>query len=398
MTKWKTCLLGDEIELAYGKALPEYVRVKGNVPVFGSNGIVGFHETSLVSGPGIIIGRKGSVGEVAYSSQPFWPIDTSYFVVNKGKNNWKFLFYLLKSIELTKLNRPSPVPGLNRQDAYSLTISFPSIDEQEKIANVLDCIAYSIELENQAIKITRSLKNAIMSSLFTQGLRGESQKETEIGLIPDHWVFNNLHPYIMKPEYGFTASANHAEIGPRFLRITDIQDGNVNWNLVPFCACNKKNLVEKRLIANDIVVARIGATTGKAFLIESCPEAIFASYLIRLRTKESMLDPRFLYYFMQSNGYWNQIEKQKGGKLKGGINIPILSSLYIAIPPQNEQQEIIEILESLDQKIQIQKNKQEILKNLFNTLLHKLLVGEIRVSDLDLSAVEKSADLAGAFA
>ena len=239
------------------------------------------------------------------------------------------------------------------------------IHDQITVSTIVWKIQHAIMLSEKILQKTEQLKNTIIEKLFSQGLQSKRQKDTEIGLIPDHWAFSTLHSYIIKPEYGFTASANRTAIGPKFLRITDIQDGNVNWNSVPFCSCDKKNLAEKRLVANDIVVARIGATTGKAFLIESCPEAIFASYLIRLRTKESMLDPRFLYYFMQSSGYWNQIEKQKGGKLKGGINIPILSSLCIAIPSQTEQHEIIKILESIDQKIHIQKNKQVILKNTF---------------------------------
>lgn len=171
MINWKTCLLSDEIELAYGKALPEYARVEGCIPVFGSNGVIGYHNTSLVSGPGIIVGRKGSVGEVTYSSIAFWPIDTSYFVVNKGNNNWKFLFYLLQNLELRQLNRPSPVPGLNRQDVYSVKASFPPLEEQEKIVSVIDCIEHSIDLHNRKILVLKELSNALLHKFMMGEVR-----------------------------------------------------------------------------------------------------------------------------------------------------------------------------------------------------------------------------------
>lgn len=271
-------------------------------------------------------------------------------------------------------------------------------NEQTLIANLLAQTHRAISFQEKQIKNTFELKNTVMLELFTRGLRNEEQSHTEIGLVPKSWTVNELCHYIGKPDYGFTASANQTNVGPKFLRITDIQEGNVNWNTVPYCVCNKNNLSEKKLMPNDIVIARIGATTGKAFLIESCPEAIFASYLIRIRTNEKILLPQFLYYFMQSGSYWIQIEKQKGGRLKGGINIPVLSSLCVPIPIQDEQYEIAKILKTIDKKIDLHKKKQAVLEDLFKTLLHNLMTGETHVSKFDLSALEKSAATVGAFA
>lgn len=169
-----------------------------------------------------------------------------------------------------------------------------------------------------------------------------------------------LEEFIEKPQYGLTASAVANPVGPKFLRITDIQDGAVNWNTVPFCGVEVRDLrSELFLKPDDIVVARIGATTGKAFLIETCPKAVFASYLMRIRTKNGLL-PKFLYYFFQGQSYWRQIEQNKGGKLKGGINIPILKNLHVYHPPQEQQAATVTVLDALQTACNLRKKELEL--------------------------------------
>jgi len=107
--------------------------------------------------------------------------------------------------------------------------------------------------------------------------------------------------------YGITASARVEQVGPKFLRITDIQNGLVDWGDVPWCECDGNRLKAARLQRGDIVFARTGATTGKSFLINDCPEeAVFASYLIRVRLGKKA-DPGYVSQFFQTADYWNQI-------------------------------------------------------------------------------------------
>ena len=154
-------------------------------------------------------------------------------------------------------------------------------------------------------------------------------------------------------QYGFTASASIENVGPKFLRITDIQDGNVNWDTVPFCLCDNP---EKYLLGDgDIVFARTGATTGKSFMIENAPKAVFASYLIRLRLKPKFF-PKFVYYFFQSAKYWREISKNIVGSTQGGFNASKLSDIEISIPDFKTQKKIAETLQQID--VAIQKRKQ----------------------------------------
>ena len=166
--------------------------------------------------------------------------------------------------------------------------------------------------------------------------------------LPEHWKAVRLGDYIFRPEYGYTASATHDSIGAKFLRITDIQDSGVNWRDVPYCKCDEDTKKKYLLVPGDIVIARIGATTGKAFLVDECPESIFASYLIRVKTKSPLLSP-FLSTYFRTEDYWRQIRQNKGGRLKGGVNIPILQTLKIPLPPLPEQHAIAHVLQTIQE-------------------------------------------------
>lgn len=148
-----------------------------------------------------------------------------------------------------------------------------------------------------------------------------------------------------KVDYGVTASATELNVGPKFLRITDIQDGAVSWDDVPWCDCGNKDVGRSRLEPGDIVFARTGATTGKSFLIRECPaDTVFASYLIRLRLKESF-DSRYVAHFFGTPDYWSQITKNARGVAQPGVNATTLKSLRIPVFPLSEQKRITAILD-----------------------------------------------------
>ncbi|MCW3099371.1 MAG: Type restriction-modification system specificity subunit [Chthonomonadaceae bacterium] len=160
------------------------------------------------------------------------------------------------------------------------------------------------------------------------------------------WKSARLGDYCHKPDYGYTASATQEVTGIRFLRITDIQEGGVKWDTVPYCVCDEKTVRSNRLLRGDVVIARIGATTGKAYLIDECPETVFASYLMRVRTQPA-LHADFLYAFFQTEQYWKQIDENKGGRLKGGVSIPVLQNLILPLPPLAEQRAIAAALRAV---------------------------------------------------
>jgi type I restriction enzyme, S subunit len=122
--------VGDLIELRYGKALPAAERTAGKFPVYGSGGLAGFHDTRLVDGPGVIVGRKGTVGAVYWSEQGFFPIDTTFYVyLRKESLPMEFAFYMLRHLGLEGMNSDSAVPGLNRSNVLAREVRLPQEPE-----------------------------------------------------------------------------------------------------------------------------------------------------------------------------------------------------------------------------------------------------------------------------
>jgi len=178
----RTVLLGDVIELAYGKSLPQRSRVSGRFPVFGSNGQVDTHNKSLVGGPGIIVGRKGSVGEVIWSKQDFWPIDTTYYVRLKNPDDdLRYWYYVLKTLGLNKLNSHSAIPGLNRDVAYIKQVPLRSTLEQEKIANILGSLDEKIELNRLMNETLEQLGQALFRYYFVDNPEAKNWKKRSLG-------------------------------------------------------------------------------------------------------------------------------------------------------------------------------------------------------------------------
>jgi len=166
---WAQYKLGEILSFEYGESLPERKRINGLIPVFGSNGKVGIHNKKLVNGPGIIIGRKGSIGKVTWSDNNYWPIDTTYFIKLIKNYNLKFIFYLLNRLNLNNLNKASGVPGLNRNDVYRIKIFLPSLQEQQKIVEKLEAVQeYKKKLFNQ-----KQLLKELFDSVLDKCMKGE---------------------------------------------------------------------------------------------------------------------------------------------------------------------------------------------------------------------------------
>ncbi|MCW3102319.1 MAG: Type restriction enzyme subunit [Bacteroidetes bacterium] len=185
-------------------------------------------------------------------------------------------------------------------------------------------------------------------------------------LITDDWQVVKVKDIAIDIQYGYTESSSSTEIGPKFLRITDIQDNKVNWHTVPYCKISPEDKAKKKLEDGDLVFARTGATVGKSFLIKGkIPDAVFASYLIRLRFPKSVSD-KYVYYYFQSPLYWKQISEGQVGIGQPNVNGTKLGQLSIPIPSLATQQLIVskieELFSELDKGIENLKTAQQQLK------------------------------------
>jgi len=205
---------------------------------------------------------------------------------------------------------------------YELIIPLPPLDEQKRIVAKLDeannhfeSLERNILIEKAAlIRLESAKREAVLETLAQQ-----SQVES----LSDFASVN----------YGYTDSASMSKSGPKFLRITDIQNGEVDWDEVPKCEIAKEQFKSKRLHEGDLVFARTGATTGKSYLIPvGIPESVAASYLIRVRVNRDDVDPAFLGIYFKSSRYWEAINAGTSGSAQGGFNASKLKELQIPIP------------------------------------------------------------------
>lgn len=164
---WQALQLGDVCQLKYGKSLPKAKRSGSGSGVFGSNGQVGLHEETLTEGATIIVGRKGSLGEVTYSLESCWPIDTTYYIdCSTTDADLRWLYFRMRAMPLTQLNRAAAVPGLNRDDAYAQPLLLPPIEEQRRIAAVLDAAEALRAKRRQALVQLDTLTQAVFIDMF----------------------------------------------------------------------------------------------------------------------------------------------------------------------------------------------------------------------------------------
>ena len=175
----KEVTLGNILTLEYGKPLPAPSREAGIVPVYGSGGIVGLHNQSLVGGPGVIVGRKGTAGAVHWSPVPHFAIDTTYFVIPKDpKRGAHFCYFVLKSLKLNEQNSDSAVPGLNRNDAYSMKLQLPDDDKMRAFNELVKPLFYlsaQLAAENYTLAATR---DALLPQLMSGKLRVRDAEKT----------------------------------------------------------------------------------------------------------------------------------------------------------------------------------------------------------------------------
>jgi len=166
MAEWRSSTWGEEISLEYGKALRGYSDVAGDVPVYGTNGQVGWTDQPIAPAPGIILGRKGAYRGVHFSKRPFFVIDTAYYVVPKTELDMRWIYYAMIHYKLGEIDDGSPIPSTTRSAVYHRELQVPGIKQQRGIAAVLGALDDKIELNRRTSETLESLAQAVYKSWF----------------------------------------------------------------------------------------------------------------------------------------------------------------------------------------------------------------------------------------
>ena len=371
---WAEKELGEVLTLSYGWSLPEKRRIPGDFPVYGSNGIVGSHNAALVPSEGLVVGRKGSAGNVHFARKSFCPIDTTFYIAPSDTSlDLEFLYFLLLHIDLKRILGDVGVPGLNREMAYKERAKFPpDRNEQSKIAAVLGVVQRAIEQQERLLQLTAELKKTLLQQLFTHGLRGEPQKETDIGLVPESWKVEKLGSLV------------------------NIQTGKLNSNAAtpdgeyPFFTCSQETFRIDRYAFDTEALLLSGNNAQGIYSVKHYKgkfNAYQRTYVFTLKD-EKVLPYVFLNQAISRN--LELLRRLSIGTSTKYLTLGVLQELPIVKPSYEEAQKIGEVLQCVENKREQIARKKALLDNLFRTLLHQLMTAQIRVHDLDLPELEVS--------
>lgn len=300
---------------------------------------------------------------------------------NESEINLDFFYYLSQPflLKVHKRTAGTTVKHLSTKDYKNASFKVPDYVEQQKIADVLSTVDTKIEIIDQQIAETQELKKGLMQRLLTKGIGHTEFKDSPLGKIPKSWEVVSVKEITKEHKQGFYTKDGYIEDGIRLARITDLNNPKVDFSEMPMLNISDSDYESYKIEKGDFLFARSGAIGRYGIVeIEEHP-AVFASYLIRFRFNSDIIN-RFFGYFFESYLCSNQLRGITQGNANVNINAENIKSLKFPLAPFEEQEKIASIISSVDDKIEILKEKKEIQLELKKGLMQQLLTGKIRVN------------------
>jgi len=381
---WQLVKLGEILSLEYGDNLPSGSRADGTIPVYGSNGRVDTHSEAAVNRPGIVLGRKGSIGEIRFSEIPFWPIDTTYYITSEQTDeNLRFLYYLLENIQLERLNAASAIPGLNRNDTYGLNAVIPSLPEQRKIATVLYTVDQAIEATNEISDQIERLEKGLQQSLFSGEYLDCDKKEiSTLGEIPEHWDTDTMGELCDITMGSSPKSEHYNESGdglPFFQANNEF--GLRNPKHDRWCSDPVKLADE-----GDSLMTLRGTYVGQMNIADR--ECCIGRGLAGISPGELLSDEYLYQHLRRRERYVKSIAI---GSTFDSVSSGDLQSLVLSVPPMKEQKQIADTLSSLQNRLMFTKRYADQLQRVKQGLMRDLLSGTVRTTDINIQVPDEVA-------
>lgn len=285
-----------------------------------------------------------------------------------------------------------------------LDLPIPKLDqsEQKAMADALEALQRATAAELDAERTVQDLKRTVMRTLFTCGLRGGAQKETEIGPVPDSWASNQLGD-IAEIVYGAQAAvANVTDPSIGTLILTNVNldlEGHINLEKRRYYKVPEAHRERLSLRKGDVLFNwRSGSANhiGKTVYFDLDGEFTYSSFILRFRPHKAVLD-KYLFWWLthlRVSGFF--ASKRNVSSINSVYNASLSATIPVWYPDDDEQCQIIAILDAIDRKVDLHRRKRAALDDLFKALLHKLMTGEIRVVDLNLSALAENHSAADA--
>jgi type I restriction enzyme, S subunit len=368
---WTETSIKELFVFKYGKGLTQEMRqVGGGVRVYGSNGVVGEHNQSLTTGVTIIVGRKGSVGEVHISLDRCWPIDTTYYIdefyCQIPPGYWRLF---LKSLRLGRQDKSSAIPGISREDIYQLQVPLPPLAEQRRIVNKLEMLLARVEACQQRLAeipvILKRFRQAVLAAACSGRLTTDWREDNvviepnpcekeyrivdnELMDLPESWKLVSLESicdHIIDCPH---STPKWAESGYICVRTTNFKPGYLDLSEVRYVSEETYRERIQRLIprAGDVLYSREGGILGIACIIPTGIEICLGQRMMLMRTNRDFL-PQFLMYWLNSPEILKRVRDMTGGSASPHLNVRDVKEFPTPLPPLDEQGEIVRRVETL---------------------------------------------------
>ena len=327
----------------------------------------------------------------ALMNQNMWRI----VPVVEGLDKRYLYFYLRSKIDdLLRANEDQARGFFKKSDFKAISISLPPLPEQRKIAGVLGMVQRAMEQQERLLALTAELKKALLHKLFTEGLRGETQKQTEIGRVPECWGVATLESVAVAFDYGTSVKCEHGKAGVPVLRIPNVVGGSIDLSDLKHGQPKRSELEQLRLQDGDLLFVRTNGVlqnAGRCALYRGeLEDSYFASYLIRVRVDSSKVLPAFVNEYARTERGRSFLSGRaiRTADGKFNINSGTLKQVLLPLPSIEEQKEVVRQLDLVERKLKLHGRKHATLTALFRTLLHQLMTAHLRVHDLDLDKLE----------
>lgn len=339
---WININLGQIVEFNYGKGLVKANRDgSGIYKVFGSNGVVGLHTNFLVEKPCLIVGRKGAAGEVHISYEPCWPIDTTYFVLPSENLNLRFIYYLVKNLNLSQLDKSTAIPGLNRDDAYKKNIPLPPLPEQHRIVAKLEELFTKLDVSVAELKKAKAqikrYRQSVLKSAFEGKLTNDYVKEGEL---PDGWNRKSIKEITSILGDGLHGTPHYSDDGEFYF----INGNNLSDGIIEIKANTKRVTKEeferyKKTLNDRTIFVSINGTLGNTAFYNG-EKVILGKSACYFNLIESV-DKHFIRYCITTQRFMNYANETATGSTIKNVSLKAMREFEIPLPPTIEEQQAI---------------------------------------------------------
>lgn len=395
MGDWKETTLGQVIELKRGYDLPQQQRESGKVPLVSSSGVSDFHSTAMVKGPGVVTGRYGTIGQVYYIEEDFWPLNTTLYVRDFKDNNPRFISYFLQSVDFLAYSDKAAVPGVNRNHLHQALVKIPPLPEQRAIAHILGTLDDKIELNRRMNETLEAMARTLFKSWFVDfepvrakaegrdtGLPKEiadlfpdSFEDSELGEAPKGWRVGTLPDFI---EVNPSRSLRKGEVAP-YLDMANVPTNTARANEI----IEREFGSGTKFKNGDTLLARITPCleNGKTAFVDFLNDGQIgwgSTEFIVLRPK-SLLPPEFGYLLARDEAFRTfAISNMTGTSGRQRVPSDCFSNYVMAVPPQGVADAFGRQAAAIMQKIKGNDEESRTLATQRDALLPKLLSGELR--------------------